>query len=130
MPAKDEIRSRILEADDLPIETVECPEWGLSLKVRTLSGTERDEWENRVIAARAGKGLDLRGIKIMLVQLTVVDDDGQQVFTPADRAALNGKSSRAIDRLFQVAQRLSGLTNDDVQEMVGNSGGGLSADSG
>lgn len=99
-----------------------CPEWDLTLWVRTLTGAERDDFENMVSSAGSGgKSMDLRGLKVRLVQLTTVTEDGEQVFDAVDQVVLNGKSSRVIDRLFQVSQRLSGLTSEDVEEMVGNS---------
>jgi hypothetical protein len=109
---------------------VPCPEWGLDLTVRTLTGTERDELENTWHTRRVAKDDSILGIKILLVQSTVVDEDGLQVFDVGERDLLNGKSAKVIDRLFQTAQRLSGLTDDDIQEMAGNLNGGPNAASG
>ncbi len=127
---KQRLREAILSADDQPRESVECPEWGQTLLVRTLTGAERDTFENSVQQASRGKGIDLRGLKVKLVQLTLVTDDGEQVFESGDQLLLNGKSSRVIDRIFQVAQRLNGLSAEDADEMVGNSGSDQSASSG
>ena len=127
---KSRLREAILSADDLPRESVECPEWGETLLVRTLTGAERDTFENSVVQASRGKGIDLRGLKVKLVQLTLVTDDGEQVFESGDQLLLNGKSSRVIDRIFQVAQRLNGLSAEDADEMVGNSDGDQNASSG
>ena len=127
---KQRLREAILSADDLPRESVECPEWGETLLVRTLTGAERDIFENSVQSATRGKGLDLRGLKVKLVQLTLVTEDGEQLFESGDQLLLNGKSSRVIDRIFQVAQRLNGLSAEDADEMVGNSGSDQNASSG
>jgi len=125
------IRETILQADDLPRESVECPEWGQTLHVRTLTGTERDDLENAVqSASKTQGGMDLRGRKIKLVLLTLCDDDGELLFDAADALVLNRKSSKAIDRIFQVSQRLNGLTAEDAEELLGNSGGGQSVGSG
>jgi len=127
---KSRLREAILSADDLPRESVECPEWGETLLVRTLTGAERDTFENSVVQASRGKGIDLRGLKVKLVQLTLVTEDGEQLFESGDQLLLNGKSSRVIDRIFQVAQRLNGLSAEDADEMVGNSGSDQNASSG
>ncbi len=127
---KSRLREAILSADDLPRESVECPEWGETLLVRTLTGAERDIFENSVQSATRGKGLDLRGLKVKLVQLTLVTEDGEQLFESGDQLLLNGKSSRVIDRIFQVAQRLNGLSAEDADEMVENSDGDQNASSG
>ena len=128
---KDKIRTSILASDDLPRESLECLEWRQTLYVRTLTGAERDEFENAVQSASKVKGwLDLRGLKIKLVLLTLCDDHGELLFDATDALVLNSKSSKVIDRIFQVAQKLNGLTADDVDEMVGNSDGGQAAASG
>ncbi len=120
---KEKIRETILASDDLPRESLNVPEWGMDLHVRTLTGAEREDFENVVQRASAGKGgMDLRGLKIKLVLLTLCTEDGELVFDSTDQLLLNGKSASAIDRIFQVSQRLSGLTNEDADEMVGNSG--------
>ena len=125
------IRETILQAVDLPKQSVECPEWGQTLNVRTLTGNERDDFENAVQTASKNKGgIDLRGLKIKLVLLTLCDEDGELLFDATDALVLNSKSSKVIDRIFQISQRLNGLTAEDTEEMLGNSDGAQSADSG
>ena len=128
---KEKIRETILASSDLPQQSVECPEWGQTLHVRTLTGNERDDFENAVQTASKNKGgIDLRGLKIKLVLLTLCDEDGELLFDATDALVLNSKSSKVIDRIFQVAQKLNGLTAEDVDELVGNSDGGPTAASG
>ena len=125
------IREIILQADDLPQQSVECPEWGQTLNVRTLTGAERDDFENAVQSAGKTKGgMDLRGLKIKLVLLTLCDEDGELLFDATDEIVLNSKSSKAIDRIFQVAQKLNGLTAEDAEELLGNSDSAPTAASG
>ncbi|MCH7706711.1 MAG: hypothetical protein IIB33_06655 [Chloroflexi bacterium] len=128
---KEKIRETILASNDLPKQSVECPEWGQTLHVRTLTGSERDDFENTVQSASKGKGgIDLRGLKIKLVLLTLCDEDGELLFDATDALVLNSKSSKVIDRIFQVSQQLNGLTAEDVDEMVKNSDGDQTAASG
>jgi hypothetical protein len=112
----------ILQADDLPIEEVECPEWGGSVAVRTMTGSDRDELENDLsVRQRQGKRTDLRGFKARLVQLTVVNGDGGLMFAKEEIAMLQKKSSTVIDRIAATAMKLNGLASGDVEEMLGNS---------
>ena len=128
---RDQIRDAILSSNDLPSEKVECPEWGQTLQVRTMTGAEREDFETVVQRASSSKGgLDLRGLKIKLVTLTLCTEDGELLFDATDQIVLNGKSAMVIDRIFQVSQRLSGLTNEDAEEMVKNSDSGQAAASG
>ncbi len=128
---KEKIRETILASSDLPQQSVECPEWGQILNVRTLTGAERDDFENAVQSAGKTKGgMDLRGLKIKLVLLTLCDEDGELLFDATDALVLNSKSSKVIDRIFQVAQKLNGLTAEDTEELLGNLDGAQSAASG
>ena len=111
----------IFKADDLPTKDMDIPEWGGTLTSRTLTGAERDEWESAFVNQDK---IDIRGLKSRLVQLTTMNGDGQQMFTKADLQKINGKSASVIDRIFQVSQRLSGLTKEDAEEMVENSDAG------
>ena len=114
-------KEAILAADDLPSEIVPVPEWGGEVKVRSISGKERDGLE---AAISAGKKVDLSNIRARLVALSVVGEDGKPLFAPADVEALGGKSAKALDRVFDVAQRLSGLRKEDVEDLVKNSASG------
>jgi len=114
-------RDAILKAQDLPTEEVEVPEWGGVVRVRGLTGAERDAFEQSIVEQR-GKNtrMNLRNIRAKLVALTVVDEEGNRVFSDEDAEALGKKSAAALDRVFAVAQRLSGLRPEDVEELAGN----------
>lgn len=117
-------KETILKADDRPYEVVHCPEWGGDVTIRTMMGSERDAYEQSIERMKEGRGprINLLGLKARLVVLTALDEPGgAQLFTMNDVAELNKKSARVIDRLFQVASRLNGLTADDVEELLGNS---------
>ena len=121
-------KADIFAADDLPTEDIDIPEWGGVLTVRTLTGAERDEFEN-IFVGQTGKKLDIRGLKARMVQLTVQNGDGHLMFGKADIPKLNSKSASVIDRIFQVSQKLSGLTTEDAEELAGNSDAGPAGDS-
>lgn len=126
---------QILGCDDLSREKVLVPEWAhngapLELWVRTMSGTERDRVEQLSLNERKDStdGTQ-KNIRAMVVALSVVDDDGNRVFQDGDMEALGQKSSLALDRLWSVAQRLSGFSNQDVEELAKNSEAVSSGDS-
>ena len=71
--------------------------------------------------------MDLRNMRAKLVALTVVDDKGKRLFRgDADVNALGRKSAAALQRVFEVAQRLSGLSDEDMEELAKNSDAGQS----
>ena len=123
-------RDAILQAQDLPIEDVEVKEWGGSVRVRALTGAERDAFEQSIVEQK-GKStkMNLQNMRAKLVALTVVDEGGNRLFADADAKLLGKKSALALNRVFEVAQKLSGLTPEDVDELTKNSESDQSGDS-
>jgi hypothetical protein len=115
-------RDMILAADDLPKELVEVPEWGGSVYVRCLTGTERDAWEASVVEmGKDGKTKpNMENLRAKLVARTLCDEDGARVFSDGDVAVLGAKSAAAMDRLYAVAARLSKISKEDESELLGN----------
>ncbi|OGG44115.1 MAG: hypothetical protein A3F84_27785 [Candidatus Handelsmanbacteria bacterium RIFCSPLOWO2_12_FULL_64_10] len=128
------IRDLILGEDDLHFEEVPVPEWpkvGGKVRIRTLSGTERDAFEQACVEKR-GKNHDtnLRNIRAKLCSLLIVDPaTGQRVFSDADADALGRKSAKALDRVFDAGRKLNGIGEKDVEELAGNCETGPSAGS-
>lgn len=129
-------RDEILGADDITTITVPVPEWGGEVLVRALTGAERDRYEESLIRWRAGKGRNVAAIPALanarakLVSLSVVDENGDPIFTDRDVAALGDKSAAALERVFDVAGKLSGLQPGDLAELMESFGSGPSGDSG
>jgi len=143
-------RDQILGAPDLPTETVPVPEWGGDVVVAALTGAERDELEKTFTSQREpvnraerrawrsdGKRLPPEaapaapvGLRALVAAFAIRGGDGARLFTVADVQALAGKSAAALDRVFAVACRLSGITQNDQEELEGNSDAGQSAGTG
>jgi hypothetical protein len=114
-------RDAILKVDDLPKERVEVPEWGGYVFVKTLTGAERDAFEQSCVDVKSkGRSVNLQNLRARLLALSLCDDAGSRLFTVVDVEALGAKSGKALDRLFAVAQKLSGLGEKDVEELTGN----------
>lgn len=103
-------RDQILMCDDLPRETVQVPEWGGEVQVRTMTGADRDTFEASLI----GKEGRLENVRARLVSLALCDESGVRLFNDSDVIALGQKSAKALDRVFTVAQRLNGIGADQV----------------
>lgn len=114
-------RDQILEAEDLEQEVVEVPEWGGSVLVRGMTGIERDAFESSLVKGKGkNASVNMQNIRAKLVAASVVDQDGQKLFNDQDVHALGKKSAAALDRVFAVAQRLSGVTKQDVEDLAKN----------
>lgn len=132
-------RDAILSANDLETRRVPVPEWSADpanpdeVIVRGLTATERDSYEmgfmdpaqlkhNRTqINAKAV-------VRARLASLTIVDEAGVRLFNEGDVKALGKKSAAALDRVVAVAREVSGMTEDDEDELAESFAEGLSAD--
>ena len=113
-------KSDILNADDLKHEDVKVPEWGGSVRVRTMTGSERDQFEAYCIAAGKNGVGGLDNVRATVVSLVLVDEDGNRLFSKRDVEALGKKSISALDRVFEVAQRINRLSDRDIEELEEN----------
>lgn len=115
-------RDAILSASDIKTEDVSVPEWGGTVRVRGLTAAQRDQVEAKAVGARgANVQLNLIGMRAHMASIAIVDDNNQPIFTQADVKALGEKSGAALDRVFEVVTRLSGMTDNDVEELTKNS---------
>lgn len=112
-------RKQILEAKDIKKETVDVPEWGGKVVVMGMTGKQRDEFEQAIVQ---GKKVKMSNIRAKLCQVSLVDAAGVLLFSPADITELGNKSAVALDRCFDMASKLSGLSKEDVGELEKNSG--------
>lgn len=114
-------RDQILSAPDLQTEDVEVGEWGGVVRVRGLTGAQRDAYEASIVKQVNGKPrMDMENMRAKLVALCIVDEAGNPLFTQADVEKLGQKSGAALQRVFEVAQRLSGLAPEAVEEALKN----------
>lgn len=108
-------RDSILNARDNKVVSVDVPEWGGSLYVRVLSGSQRDQLE-AYICTKRGKTEDYAGVRALLVQLSACDKDGKPLFQPSDLPAISERSSIALQRVFDAAAKLNGLNSGSVEQ--------------
>lgn len=138
-------RDEIFALDDRKIEWCPVPEWSTpdnerGVFIQGLSGTDRDSFDMAMIEQRQiGKGkisqeLNFSNLRAKLVVRTAVDSEdpnvAKQIFTQADVEALGRKNGAALQRMYAVAQRLSGLSAEDVEELTKDLGEGQSSGSG
>ena len=114
-------KDQILKADDLGQREVDVPEWGGKVLMRALTGRERDEFEKMLFSEKGENVMaNWTNLRARLVSLTIIDGDGKRVFNKNDIEELGKKSALVLDRLFAVAQDLSGLSKKDTEELVKN----------
>ena len=96
----------ILDLPDLTSEEVEVPEWGFRLRVRSLTGTERDAFEASLLQTRGkDREINLRNMRAKLVAQSVRKADDSRVFSDAQVEALGRKNAAALQRVFRELTR-------------------------
>ena len=118
-------RDAIFAAQDRAFEDVDVPEWGGMVRIAVITGTDRDAYEASMYEMK-GKEIKLNrdDMRAKLLARAIVDENLKRIFTDADIRELGKKSSKVIERLFTVAQRLNGMTDENIKELEKNSASG------
>jgi hypothetical protein len=108
-------RDEILSSNELLKKEVRVPEWKGTVFVREMSGAERDAYEASLYR---DKEASLQNARAKLAVRCICDANGSLMFGEQDIAALGEKSSRALDRIGRAAQKLNGLSDKGLEDMV------------
>jgi len=110
-------REHILETGDIEVVELEIPEWGGSVLVRELTTAEVEHFSLRTSTSRGDLDISrMSGLRAEVVSWALVDESGQQIMHKKDAEALQKKSHRVIDRIFNKVIDLSGLNPDEEDE--------------
>ena len=111
-------REKLLGATTPPQESVNVPELGGEVLVRGMTGVERDAFEATLIVGKGRKrDINTVNMRAKLVAYCCVDETGRRIFTDDDAVALGKVRADILDRIFSVAQRLSGVTDQDADDL-------------
>ena len=117
-------RAAFLEHSTIPREDVPVPEFGEGAVVPVwgMSAGERTRFEQSLLGkdGKQSKAL-LAEIRARLVVASCRNDDGSPIFTMDDVQAIGAKRADIIERIVNVAQRLSGFSNTDLEAAAKNS---------
>jgi hypothetical protein len=104
----------ILDHDDDQYAEVEVPEWGGSVRVRSIGAAERENLlRSSVTVEGKSRKIDTPVMRVKIVWLSVVDESNKRMWTTkAELEALGQKNAASIDRIADVALRLAGITDD------------------
>lgn len=92
----------IFAANDTEIATVDVPEWGGAVRVRTMTALEADEFGDT----------EKKDALVRLVEICAIDADGGRLFQKEHLEKLRGKNWNVILRIHQAAAKLNGLTTE------------------
>lgn len=123
----------ILACDDTQFRDEVVPEWGGTVRVRALSGKERDAYDMSLRVFRDNGDLvyNPENQRAKLVGRSLVDSEtGARLFTDQEINALGDKNADVLQRLYDIAAKLSGLAVDSDADAEKNSETAPSTDSG
>jgi hypothetical protein len=88
-----------------------------------LTGTERDAFEQGILSTNSSgqSKRNLNNIRAKLSALSIVNEDGERVFSDGEMFQLGRKSAKALDKIFDACQHLNAFTEEDIEDMSKNS---------
>ena len=100
------------------IEKVDCPEWAElgEVYVKGMTGRSRDTYEMSIYT-EGQKGNNSYNMRAQLVVGCACNSDGSLIFKPTDADWLGEQPAVVLDRIYDVARRLSGMTAEDVDDL-------------
>jgi len=113
-------KAAIFAAVDNDTHEVPVPEWGGSILLRSMTGTQRNNYEFWAMQQSKAKAPDYRGIRERLIIYCAVDESGESLFTESDLEELAAKNSEVIDRLHDKCREICGMDDDAVEDAVKN----------
>lgn len=114
------LREKILNAKDIKEEKVLVPEWEAEILIKGLTGAARSKILADCIDQRTG-AMDIEKFYPELIIATAFDPDtGEKVFEPADRDTINTKNGGVLEKVAQVAAKLSGLDQNAIGDALKN----------
>jgi len=117
-PKKLLTKKEILEAKDVLTEDIQVPQWGGIIRIKTMSGAEGDQFEASVMIKNGTKfEVNPRRLRVKLVAMCVIGEDGKRLFSDDDIAALDKKSRPALDFVFKECQELNGIGDDEIKNL-------------
>lgn len=124
-------KAQILKANDLTWKDVPVPEWdeeGVTepgeVRLLSLTGTQRDDFEAKsVTQGKSGtQKMNLTNFRARLLALCMVDENNKRVFSDIDVTLLGQKNAGVLERLFDIAREMNGMSEKDVEELTENFG--------
>jgi len=116
-------RSAILNVNDTKLDKVNVPEWGGDVCIKTLTGTERDIFEDSYADQK------MKQFRVRFLVLTLCDESGNRLFTNEEIDVIGSKSSTVIATLFDKAWAFNAFRTEDVNALGEGSPSDQSADS-
>lgn len=124
-------KDEIFGMDDIPVEEVVVPEWkNRKVLVCGLTAAGKNAYQASLVEIKgSSRRVRMENATAKLLVRTLVNRQRQPIFTEMDIERLGTKSASALERLAKVANRLSGMDEQENAEILKNSEAAQSGDS-
>jgi hypothetical protein len=120
-------REQILNADDGKFVDVDVPEWGGTVRVRSLTAGQREAWEQYVKLSEAEEVSEdevepkfMFTLRSALLSMCLTDETNEPLFTSGDIGEIANKDSTIVIKLFSAAKQLNAITKADFEAILAN----------
>ncbi len=121
----------ILAMDDIPVEEVVVPEWkNRKVRIRGLSAAAKNAYQASLVETNGkSRKIKLEHMTAKLLVKCLVNAQLQPLFSEAQILQLGTKSAMVLERLAQIANRLSGMDDEENEAILKNSDAAQTSDS-
>ena len=112
------LKDKILQANDISAEKMKVPEWGVTVEVRSMNGTQRARLMRDAYDATTEQ-VDWDYASLVIAG-TYDPKTGEPIFSEENHDAINEKHGGVLERLALRVLHLSGLTADALDESKKN----------
>jgi hypothetical protein len=100
---------------------IDIPRLGKSVRVRELSGKERDIFQsfvdqNTTIDEDGKPQVSIKGLRVRLIQMSIIDENGNRMFSTNDLDKLGEMPAKIIETLATKLQKLNGIGDSENPE--------------
>ena len=118
-------REAILAAEAIKPIRIEVPEWGGYVFITRVSAADWMGIQDSLINEERSNAIWTGKV----LSLSIVDENGNRLFTENDIPSLMSKSLSAVNRLFRAADSINDFTGKGLKEAEKNSDEGAGGDS-
>lgn len=116
-------REAFLRPAKVNVVEVPVPELGGSVFVKGMTAKDRSRFETQFqLSSGKSNTRKMKEIRERLVIACLCDEEGVLLLQDSDVDAVGSQPAAVIERIVEAAQKVCGMSNDDVEDLAKNSG--------
>ncbi|MEM9752561.1 MAG: hypothetical protein AAF916_04170 [Planctomycetota bacterium] len=113
-----DLKEAILKPRPRRVQKVHVPEWDVDVYVHAMTSAEKEAWED-TITDKKGR-VRKKNLRADLAVEVMRDANGDRIFERDDVDDLAEQPASALSRIYDVAMKLNGVTEEDVEDIEEN----------